>query len=225
METTNSLAFTPLMKEAWQLTKGMKGKIWLSTLYMLIAMGIVFALFYATGTMTPGSPNLWMFILMAIITSLVYGVFLGGIMMIGVERARGLPVTYKTWTKYIKYFFYVTCVMLFAEILSNLPDLFYPATATNPQSTSTVIWNGIFTLVFKFLLLLAVIITIDQNVNPFTACWHSAKLMLKNFKLAIKVFLFIVLLTIVSMIFIFIPFIWTMPFIVLLISVFYVKIT
>jgi len=49
--------------------------------------------------------------------------------------------------------------------------------------------------------------------------------MLRHFKLGIKVYLFILLISMGSILLVFIPFIWTMPFILLLTSLFYVRIT
>jgi hypothetical protein len=221
-----TLTFKPLIAEAWQLTKGIKRKIWLAGLYAFIVLGILFTVFHAiTATYPELQHNRLWWLLQNLITAIVYGIFLGGIMMMGVTRARGETLMYSTWTRYAKYFIGVACVMFISAVLNGLPLLINPVSSADPSALTTSLFSLTGTLIFNFLFLLAVIVVIDQRVNPVKACFISAKLMMKNFKLGLQVYLFMLFILIISMALILIPLIWTMPFMILLVSLFYVRIT
>ena len=80
-----------VMREAWELTRGMKGSFW-GAAVIVYAIMIVFAL--VAGAMTGHS------IVLRFVTNIAFGtvspVLLIGIIMMGVRRAAGLPVSFAT---------------------------------------------------------------------------------------------------------------------------------
>jgi len=76
MENSNSLTFKPIMKAAWELTKGMKWKLWTVIIYTLLCMGLIHLILHVidrTTNLTKGS--LLEFLLEIIAISIVYGIF------------------------------------------------------------------------------------------------------------------------------------------------------
>jgi len=86
--------------------------------------------------------------------------------MMCVQRARGETVTHSTWTHYFKYFFYVLCVTVIVALLEGLPNLFASNAEHRTHYFLIAIFNFLFYITFNFLMFLAVIITVDQRINP-----------------------------------------------------------
>lgn len=226
MDNIDTLKFKPMMKEAWRLTKGMKGKIWL----LMLFLGVLSIIFNLIGYLVQKSyPELllkpYMIISTNAISCLLMAPFYVGYYMISAARARGEPISYWTWTKYSKYFLSVSIVLLIMYTINGLPALINPISSHNPSSIYDIIAAPIIAFFTYFFFGFAVYIIVDKKVNPFQACWLSIKLIINNFKICVLVYLFLILIIILSVILLLIPYIWTVPYACLLWALLYVRIT
>lgn len=226
MENTNTLKFKPLMKEAWLLVKGMKGKVWLLSLFITIIIVVFNVISHIIQKNYPGlllTPS--MIFLTNAISCLLLSPFYTGIWMISLARVRGENIKYSTWTRYVKYFFSTSVVLYIIYMINAMPILINPISVHNPSSIYDLLLIPVITFFTYFFFWFAIYITIDKKVNPFRACMLSVKLVIKNFGICFKTYLFMTLITVLSFLLLFIPLLWTAPYICLLWALVYVRIT
>jgi uncharacterized membrane protein len=214
-----------IISEAWQLTKGFKGKFWVPSSGLIVAMLVVqFMLYHFMPENQAASSSRAGLLLKCLVGALVNAPFMGGITMIAIMRVRGQTISYTTWTHYSKYFINVALVLFLLSALMRLPVLIRPE-GHNTISPSFFGVQILMIVVVAFSIQTAVYFLIDKKVNPLQACGLSVKLMLSNLRVTLPVFLFIMLIFVVSAVLAGIPFIWVYPFIVLLIANLYVKLS
>jgi hypothetical protein len=189
-----------VMREAWGITKGMKGSFWGAALILYaIVFVVAFVGGFIFGNNVVGRVVLNIFVAAA---SSVLGV---GIVMMGVRRAAGLPVSFSTAFGYFDRALNVFLAILLSTLLIYV-------------GLVLLIIPGVY-LAIGYCMTMPLIG--DRNLRPWQAIETSRKAVSKRWFQFLGLFLVVGLLVLVSMIPLGLGLIWTAPWSINVIGVVY----
>jgi hypothetical protein len=189
-----------VMREAWEITKGMKGSFWGAA---LILYAIVFVVAFVGGFVF--GHNVLGRVVLNILVAAASSVLGVGIAMMGVRRAAGLTINFSTAFGYFDRALNVFLAILLSTLL---------------------IYVGLVLLIIPGVYLaIAYCMTMpligDRNLRPWQAIETSRKVVSKRWFQFLGLFLVVGLLVVVSMIPLGLGLIWTAPWSINVIGVVY----
>lgn len=178
----SKLRITEIFSSAWQQLNGAKGPTWLITLVALIPLLLTQIALLNAGIAfyheTP--PLIWTELVMPIISNFILGIFMAGMIMPAIRRARGETIDLKTGFQYFRRAPQMMTLMLITGSLSSL--LMYGSTLVNLshglQALDLSIWRGsafVLSLLVFLLCYIAVALIADAKLTAFEAIFVSIK--------------------------------------------------
>lgn len=195
-------SISELIKEAWQLTSGAKGTMFGAYGMMLLVsfgLGFVFAILELVAGMV-GIPSVAMGIASQLTITIALYPVIAGIVMIGVYRASGLPVSYKMVFAYFRDAVPIILVNILVIVLTLLGMMF-------------LLLPGIYLGVAYTL---AVPLVVDRGMGPWEAMELSRRAISRHWFKVFGLYLAMGLISMVSVIPLGVGLIWTIPMAIIL---------
>lgn len=176
------LCIKEIFCSAWQQLNGAKGPIWLVTLVALIPLLLAQIALLNAGIAfyheTP--PLIWTELVMPIISNFILGIFMAGMIMPAIKRARGETIDLKTGFQYFRRAPQMMTLMLITGAITSL--LMYGSTLVNVShglaALDLSVWRIIAFLLSSLVFLLcyiAVALIADAKFTAFEAIFVSIK--------------------------------------------------
>ncbi len=201
------LSIGQVFSDAWELTKGVKGTFWLAFIvYLLIVMAVGFSLGFVFGVLGMGAQAaVLQSVVMQVAVTLVSYPLMAGIMLIGVYRSVGEPISihllFNNWSKTVPLF---VCYLIMMVLITIGFLLF--------------VLPGIY-LTFAYMLAMPLIV--EKGLGPWEALEASRKAISKRWFSVFFIFIILMFVMSISAIPLGIGLIWTVPLSVMVMSVMY----
>ena len=201
------LSVGQIFSDAWALTKGVKGTFWLAFIvYLAILMAVGFSLGFVFSMLGMGAQAaILQSVLVQVIVTLVSYPLMAGIMLIGIYRSVGEPISinllFNNWSKTIPLFVSYLIMMIFimlGYVLFVLPGIY-------------------LTIAY----MLAMPLIVEKGLGPWAALEASRKAITKRWFTVFGTFLLLMIVMMISAIPFGIGLIWTVPLSVMVMSVMY----
>ncbi|OGO94633.1 MAG: hypothetical protein A3F41_04945 [Coxiella sp. RIFCSPHIGHO2_12_FULL_44_14] len=212
-ETQRNFTIWELLLETWNLQSGCKWPIWaillcgglLSTLVQLIIL-----FFLLPDPHHP--PVLYAYLLSPLINSIILAPFLMGTLMIGIERARGKPISvrsgfgyfYKTWPAIVT-LFTIAFLSNITMYIVHLPSL---VVATGRWAVWLSLLAGIIAFLVYVFLLLSIPLVADKHLSPWKAMSTSMNVIKPCWLKVVGLLVVVYLLFILSILPFFLGMLW-----------------
>lgn len=225
-----------MFKEAWQLVRGSKFTYFVTYVVFIITNVIIYLI--AT-SLTKASGHIWLGnVLDFLLAALFLAPLFTGLSMIGVQRARGLPICWRSGLNYYHMIprlflaFAVSVVILWVMLMVfnflGILLLFMLHFAFKLQLNLTVtfitsfIFSFIVFAIYESFTLFNFILVVDKKVNPLLAWWYSCKMTAPHYGKIFLAFIYLSLFNILGFCLLGIGLLWTLPWSYLVFAKMYV---
>ncbi len=201
------LSVGQVFSDAWELTKGAKGTIWLALIvHQLVIIGVVMVLSFIMGMLGLGAQAIIPQVIITFVAIVLVALpLMAGVMLIGINRSVSQPISvgllFGNWSKAVPLvicYFLVTVLTIIGFLLFSLPGIY-----------------------LSVAYMLAMPLIVEKGMGPWQAMETSRKGITKRWFTVFLIFIALMFVLFISMLPMGIGLIWSVPFSVMVIGVMY----